>query len=70
MSLYFGHKEPITDLFDIETQVLIKNKAPLIRSQILIQRANEKRVIVQRMLVDEMNKLMEKEREAHASRVT
>jgi hypothetical protein len=64
MPLYFGKKEPITDTFEIETQLMIQRKSPLIRSQILIQRENLKRLIVRGMLVDEMNKRIKAERES------
>jgi hypothetical protein len=61
MTLYFGHSEPITDAFDIETQYLIKNKPPLIRSQILTRRIWEKKRALMRMVGEEINKRMREE---------
>jgi hypothetical protein len=62
VTLYFGHREPITDAFEIETQYLIKNKPPLIRSQILNHRNKMKKRALMRMIGEEINKRMREER--------
>lgn len=50
MKFYFGHKTEITNPYDIETEWMIKNKPPLVRSQLLTQRLSYKRRLVRREL--------------------